>query len=490
METSCLIQEPRKKQKLNVEDEDINGNVKCLADLPEEILRHILSFLPTKDAVRTSVLSKRWKYLWASIPILDFNPTYFGCPIVSKSQSIPFRDFVEAIKKDQSNIRSNRRNNRRLLMNFVERVLCLRESYAIKRFALSFDVLRDAARVKTWISAVVRHNVHELDINLYNLKGEFSLPCVLFTCKTLTSLNLNVPCILELPKTVWFSNLKNLTINSVTFSDDYLTHNFFSGLSVLEKLSLTDCSWGALKVVRLYAPKLHSLSIWDCKEPDSSYGDGCQIMIFAVQLKEFDYFGELFSAYCLNNSFSLEKAEIEVLPHNKSAQIAHRMYKLLIGVSNVKLLALSCNVLEVLENAEERLLHMPVFNNLTDLIFSDGEWPVALDCVLWRILQKSPCLETVKFWKGIKLWENDDWKLEPVPPCFLSHLKWIEVDDYEGDREELSALKILLKNAVVLNEIVIFCSEHLRGNLEKQENLYKQVIEIPKGSQNCKIVLK
>jgi hypothetical protein len=72
----------------------------------------------------------------------------------------------------------------------------------------------------------------------------------------------------------------------------------------------------------------------------------------------------------------------------------------------------------------------------------------------------------------------------------LSHLKWVEVDDYDGDMEELSAVKILLKNAVVLNEIVIFCSEHLRGNLEKQENLYKQLIEIPKGSQNCKVVLK
>jgi hypothetical protein len=70
-------------------------------------------------------------------------------------------------------------------------------------------------------------------------------------------------------------------------------------------------------------------------------------MIFVVQLKEFDYFGELFNAYCLNNSFSLEKAEIEALPHNKSAQIAYRIYKLLIGLSNVKLLALSCNVLEV-----------------------------------------------------------------------------------------------------------------------------------------------
>ena len=322
METSCLIQEPQKKQKLNEEDEEINRNGKCLADLPEEILRHILSFLPTKDAVRTCLLSKRWEYLWASIPNVDFEQS-FDSPIkMSKSK-------------------------RRLLMNFVERLLCLRESYAIKRFALRCDVLHDVARVNTWISAVVRHNVQELDIDLDELKGEYSLPYCLFTYKTLTSLNLYMPCILKLPKTVWFSNLKNLTINSVTFSDEYLTQNFFSGLSVLEKLSLTDCSWGTLKVVRLYAPKLHSLSIWECERPDSNYGDGCQIMIFAVQLKEFDYFGELYSAYCLNNSFSLEKAEIEALPQNNTAQIAHRTYKLLIGLSNVKLLALSCNVLEV-----------------------------------------------------------------------------------------------------------------------------------------------
>ncbi|XP_059436032.1 F-box/LRR-repeat protein At4g14103-like [Corylus avellana] len=321
METSCLIQEPQKKQKLNEEDEDINGNSQCLADLPEEVLRHILSLLPTRDAARTSVLSKRWEYLWATIPNLDFRP------------SLP-SDWCKS--------------NRRLLMNFVERVLCLRDSYAIKQFTLSCDVLRDAARVNTWISAVVRHNVQELNISLYEIKGEFSLPYCLFTCKTLTSLHLRMLCILKLPSTIWFSNLKNLTIENVTFSDEYLTQQFFSGgLPILEKLCLTDCSWGALKVVRLYAPKIHSLSIDEDEWPDSSYGDGCQIMIFAVQLKEFKYSGGLFNDYCLNNSFSLEEAKIEALPGKKSAQIAHRMYKILIGLSNIKLLALSCYVLEV-----------------------------------------------------------------------------------------------------------------------------------------------
>jgi len=291
MEATCLIQEPQKKKKLNKE-EDINENSKCLGDLPEEVLRHILSFLPTKDAVRTSVLSKSWEYRWASIPNLDF-------------------------------------------------------SYAIKRFNLSCDVLRDASRVNTWISAAVRHNVQELDISLDNFKGEFSLPYCLFTCKTLTSLHLYMPIILKLPTAICFSNLKTLTIESVTFSDEYLIEQLFYGMPVLEKLCLHDCSWGSLKVVHLSAPKLHSLRISEFERPNSSYGDGCQIMIFAFGLKEFNYTGELFSDYCLYKSFSLEKAEISMISYDTSAQIAHRVCKLLTGLSNVKLLLLSDEVVEV-----------------------------------------------------------------------------------------------------------------------------------------------
>jgi hypothetical protein len=141
METTCLIQEPQKKQKLN-EKEDIDGNVKSLGDLPEESLRHSLSFLPTKNAVKTCVLSKSWECRWASIPNLDFYGEHWELRTRAK---------------------------RNLLMNFVERVLCLRDSYAIELFTLPCDVLRDASRVNTWISTAVRHNVQELYIELDNL---------------------------------------------------------------------------------------------------------------------------------------------------------------------------------------------------------------------------------------------------------------------------------------------------------------------------------
>lgn len=52
--------------------ESRNVENKCISKMPDDVLIHIISKLEAKDAVKTSVLSKRWRYLWTSIYKLKF----------------------------------------------------------------------------------------------------------------------------------------------------------------------------------------------------------------------------------------------------------------------------------------------------------------------------------------------------------------------------------------------------------------------------------
>ncbi|KAG7574328.1 Glycosyl transferase family 1 [Arabidopsis suecica] len=43
-----------------------------ISSLPDEILQVILAFIPTKLAIRTSILSRRWRHVWSDTPSLSF----------------------------------------------------------------------------------------------------------------------------------------------------------------------------------------------------------------------------------------------------------------------------------------------------------------------------------------------------------------------------------------------------------------------------------
>ena len=82
----------------------------------------------------------------------------------------------------------------------------------------------------------------------------------------------------------------------------------------------------------IYAPNFHFLSVEEFEIPDSSNEEGCQVLIFGVQLEEFHCRGYLLSKFCLYESFKLEMAEIEIHTESKntSQQSANCMHKLLV----------------------------------------------------------------------------------------------------------------------------------------------------------------
>ena len=49
-----------------------------LSQLPDdEIILRILSTLDVKSVVQTNILSKRWRYIWVSLPVLNLDDSSF-----------------------------------------------------------------------------------------------------------------------------------------------------------------------------------------------------------------------------------------------------------------------------------------------------------------------------------------------------------------------------------------------------------------------------
>jgi hypothetical protein len=47
------------------------GGRDLFAALPDELLKHVLSYLSSLEAVKSSLLSRRWRHLWRSTPAIS-----------------------------------------------------------------------------------------------------------------------------------------------------------------------------------------------------------------------------------------------------------------------------------------------------------------------------------------------------------------------------------------------------------------------------------
>lgn len=207
---------------------ELEEQVDRISSLHNEVLANILSFLPTKEAIATSVLSRRWVSLWTLTNSLHFPE---NCPT---------------------------RNN---FVQIVKSVLAQRKPSCMKRVSFS---IHNNCYIPHLVSSIVcmasKQKVEEIDLSLYSLK--VYLPCEVFACETLVVLKLVGRFYLNLPSHLHLPLLKILHLNLFCFVDDHdddALMRFLSSCPVLEQLFYEEVKFKRTSLFGICVPSLKRL---------------------------------------------------------------------------------------------------------------------------------------------------------------------------------------------------------------------------------------
>lgn len=449
----------RKVGKLNKRDR--------ISRMPDSILCHILSFLSTKAAVRTSILSSRWKLVWTSLPNLMFNDS-----LCYRSDGTSNNDALTRFE------------------NFVDRML-LSNSTSINRFSLHCWKLRYLSRLKFWVALAIMRNVREIEVELVVADPfkegyeHVELPECIYNSETLESLKLQTEFVFKSPSSgICFPRVKkfHVEIHNPNMPD-------FSICPVLEDLSivayLLTNDWKANISISSQTLKRLNLMIEGCIRFNNEH----QVMIEAPKLEHLYIKDDTLVSYLVHELHSLCDAHIDInysVERDDPIQ-AGRVPQLLKKLTNLKSLYLYHRTIYAL-GVSYRYLYdagqyfLPTFSNLSFLkvkIREYGWWilPIIFNC--------SPNLESFVLTMAefdLEYFVEAEW-IEPqfVPYCFQFNVKKIEIE--YGYRDHLKPVEYFLKNCEVLNKMIFRCVEPV------STELCKELLMFRRGSKTCEVEL-
>ncbi|KAJ4963957.1 hypothetical protein NE237_023896 [Protea cynaroides] len=392
-------------------------NEDSICNLPETILRCILSFLDMRYVVWTRILSRRWRYIWTSVSNLDFDHHYYLSRIGGRDKS---------------------KNG---CMDFVDRVLLLRNSSDIQNFCISCGWYCDTNRINSWIFVAVRRNVQEFHLRI-RPKEPLELPPCLFTCKSLRVLKLDmdyVPLELKLPDSMDLPLLKTLHLEFFNL-DEKLMAKILSGCPAMETLILRMCQFKYARNLIICSHELKKLVIETCFM-DHCGLDDCKVNIWAPNLTSLRCIDYMTKEYFLGNLSALVSAEFDMkieegcafeemleLSIESKQLYSQHMIKCLQGLCRVKTLTLSAWLLK--KNLSWYEKHPVCDEAMLDMATNGDNWEAALPF-----------------------------------KCSLHHLETVEMRNLQGCENEIRFPKFVMKNAMVLEEMVIIASKRFSSSV-------------------------
>ncbi|CAA7032958.1 unnamed protein product [Microthlaspi erraticum] len=376
-----------------------------ISELPDELVVKILSFLPTKVRASTSVLSKRWEFLWMWVPKLEFVVTHFR-------PDLPLRDFI----------------NKNLPLLRVPKI----ESFRLKCFSTTFQ----PEDINQWVAITLSRRIRLLDIWQWSLNRTDNLavlsPSSLYTCKSLVTLKLNGKKILvDVPPTVSLPSLKTLVLKEVTYGNEDCLGLLISNCPVLEGFFIHRDGEDNLKGMVFTSPSLLRLTLTlhggRCSDSDEHV-----IVTPCLKYIKVCRYVERFSSL-VTHMPRVEEACIVV---------EEQMEKVFESFACLKRLSLV-----VWRNNREEFPDGFFSNQLEHLkLCIDFDYWSKL---LFKLLQDSPKLRVLKLYvdRDRRSTEYTPVSWSSVPECLLESLETFEFAGYSARPEERDFVSFIIKNA-------------------------------------------
>ncbi|XP_009588668.1 F-box/FBD/LRR-repeat protein At1g13570-like [Nicotiana tomentosiformis] len=205
-----------------------------LSNLLDNVVDVILMYLPCKDAVRTSILSTKWRYNWCRRTKLTLDESHWRTKNDRLDHTVKFK-------------------------KIINQFLALHEG-PITKFTLKINSLKRCPKIDNFICFLSRNEIRYLVLHLPREKP-YKLPSSLFTCSQLSHLTLHDCSINPSSAFKGFDKLISLELCRVTISSEFL-ESLISHCLLLEQFVLEIPE--VVNRIEINASKLRSFDFTGC----------------------------------------------------------------------------------------------------------------------------------------------------------------------------------------------------------------------------------